>query len=704
MRLPHLPLVLALTVALAGCTGVPPELSPISDQVVAVGGELRLDLTGTTEDGRGLTYYFTTNMPNADKRASLAQRPDGTGLFILRPQATEVGTWAYDFTASDGGMSSTLTVQIEVRSAIGEATLPVFRHPLGQGTMLDLRTQSCVELEIMVDDADSTSVTIAQEEPRIEGATLTPGQRKTATWKWCPTPAQKEADDRYLLRLSADDGENPKRTINYAIVLRRPVGAGCAGTPPQITHTPASDETLVAVDVIARVDDDVGLKSAPLIYYGTTHPGASPNLGKLVADGLLYQSEMALIAGSGKSGTYKAQLPNPVADKPAGASAKLYYVITATDSDDPKGSCDKFTESRVYEMTVTNPGGQGNLGLCEECTHDVQCGGGGDLCVRIGEAGDGYCARACTAAGECPSGYSCSEDPVRSVGGIKARQCVPVAGTCNAAVASCTDDAREPNDTRAEGLAQPALTPGTHANLVSCPSYGSFSDEDWYKIELTTDSKVSLSLVGTRASDLDLDLFKADGTFVATSKGPESEEGIVKALVKGTYVVRAKARAILGKTRVERNPYTLTYATAAPCVDDMYEDDDTIAQARPQPALWGFTITNNQICSGDDDVFKVQAAVGETIMIDLRFTQTKPTENLNLHFLDASGVDLTPCSEAMPQTCSSFSGQSNDSNEYFEYTVPVEDNCTNRLCTYYIVVRGFGGSENRYDIRIDKAR
>lgn len=283
---------------------------------------------------------------------------------------------------------------------------------------------------------------------------------------------------------------------------------------------------------------------------------------------------------------------------------------------------------------------------------------------------------------------------------VKSRQCVPMAGSCGAAVASCADDTKEENDSLADALARPAIATGALDGLVSCPSYGSFSDEDWFKITLASESKVELALVGSRASDLDVDLFKADGALVAQSQGPESEEGITKVLAAGSYLVRAKARAILGKTRVERNPYKLTFTTGAACVDDAFENDDDRAHARPQPVFWGLPQRNNMICGGDDDVFKVELAEGETLLVDLLFTQGSPTQNLDLHFLDEDGRDLTPCSESRPETCSSFQGQGASSNEHYEYFVDESEGCS-PLCTYYVVVHGWNGSENKYDLILD---
>src|SRR6185295_4934698 len=116
----------------------------------------------------------------------------------------------FDFKASDGDHDSTLPVTVEVRSAIGDATTPVFRQPLGTGTTLDLAVHTCVDLDVIVEDQDSVAVTIAQEEPVIEGAQLDQTGPLTATWHWCPSRPQIDGDDRYTLTLSADDGDNPK--------------------------------------------------------------------------------------------------------------------------------------------------------------------------------------------------------------------------------------------------------------------------------------------------------------------------------------------------------------------------------------------------------------------------------------------------------------------------------------------------------------
>src|SRR5262249_43873648 len=155
------------------------------------------------------------------------------GVFRWTPIAADVGEHAFDFTVSDGRRTSTATIMIDVRSAIGAATAPVFRAPLGSGTTLDLGQQPCIDLDVVVEDQDSPRVKLSQLDPVIEGAALTVRDGLTASWHWCPTREQ-QAESRYTLVLGADDGDNPKTIKNYLVVLRGGTGNSCPGAPPAI--------------------------------------------------------------------------------------------------------------------------------------------------------------------------------------------------------------------------------------------------------------------------------------------------------------------------------------------------------------------------------------------------------------------------------------------------------------------------------------
>lgn len=687
-----------LVATAVGCGGgASPQFDRIDDQTVQVGTELVVQLLATDEDGDELHFGYDTDVPDIQSRASISKTPSGAGVFRWTPLAGDVGLWYFDFTVTDGSNRETVTIQIDVRSAVGQNGAPVFREPLGTGTTLDLRSDDCLEINVVVEDQDSSSVMIAQEEPVIEGATLQMTTGLGARWSWCPSEQQIAADDRYMLVLSADDLSNPKTVKHYLVVLRRETKPDCPGDPPVVTHTPSDESTLTGLTLAADITDDLGLKAEPLLYYSLTAPASPVDLGSMT------QVTMVLIDGTMQDGLWAADVPNPVVSMPQGSQADVHYVIVATDNDDTTGSCDHVTQDPdpgAFTMTVTNPGGDGGAGLCEACTADVQCGGSADLCVRVGTQNEPFCLQSCTVAADCPTDYSCSSTTLTSIDGNSGKQCVPNSNSCSDPGGTvCNDDTWEDNDSRTQAGFNPYLTTGTHSSLVSCPAT-SGDDEDWFEITLSGDHDVTLTLAATSDSDLDLALYDSTGTYITSSNTLTSNESIQRCLAAGSYFVRAYAWS-----PVVENPYTLTYERTAgdcggtaSCDDDAAEDDDIHTQARaadiyPDPYL----SDTNAICADDDDWFEIEIFDGETVHVDLTFDQADSKEDLDLHFFDDVPTDLTPCSEADPFSCSATQGQSATSNEHYEYTV-ADPSCL--PCVYYVVVRGWSGSENLYDLRI----
>lgn len=206
-----------LVTALAACgNGEPPDIVGLTDQVAVVGQQFVLELDGVDPNGDNLVYSVTADIA-LDGNATMTQTPNGKGLFRWTPIASDVGAHGFDFTVSDGDNDTTVTITIDVRAASGG--VPVFRQPLGAGRVVNLATEPCVMLDIVVEDQDTAQVTIAEEEPLIAGATFNQLDGTSATWRWCPSPAQVAATDRYTLVLSADDGDNPKTIKMYVIVL-----------------------------------------------------------------------------------------------------------------------------------------------------------------------------------------------------------------------------------------------------------------------------------------------------------------------------------------------------------------------------------------------------------------------------------------------------------------------------------------------------
>lgn len=676
---------LATTVACTG--GGSPELSGLSDQVAQVGTEFKLDLNGTDPDGDRLSYDFrAADLEDVDSRAMITVSPSGAGVFRWTPVASDVGEHAFDFIVSDGGNDTTVTITIDVRSAIGSATAPVFRQPLGTGTTIDLSKNMCVDLNVVVEDQDTAQVDITQEEPVIEGATLTQEDGQTATWHWCPTRAQ-EGDSRYTLVLAADDGENPKTIKNYLVVLRGTGGgSNCPGAAPAISHTAMNQTTRLDLKPAATITDDKGLKDNALLYYSETNPGSTPNLSNMT------QLTMTKTTGSLTSGSWTANIPNPVANAAMGTMKTIYYVIVADDNDDLMGNCDHSTQSQVYQMTVT-AGGSTTAGLCSACTADSQCGTG-NQCVYMGSMGDSYCLQGCGAG--CPTGFTCSASTIYSVDGAMAYQCVPQSGSCQMPTGACMDDTFEENDTRTAASANPALAASLH-DAVSCPSttMTGRADDDWYKIVTTGDKRVNLEILGDGATDLDLHLYRSDGTVITKSTSYSSEEAISTCLKGATYYVKVNGYG------AARSEYLLSFDQTSEtcnttCTDDAAEDDDTFSQARPT-SYPNHSATGQKICTNDDDWYKVTAYGGEKITMDLTFTQATFAEDLDFHLYKDS-VDLWPCSPTDFLGCDPSRGQSADANEHAEYTVPA-GTCGSG-CDYYVVVRGWDGATNTYGITL----
>jgi hypothetical protein len=686
--------VVLAAVAACGPSGGAPRLQPIEDRIVAVNQEVVILLAATDDDGDELTYSFKSDVPDIEGRARVAALSLGAGEFRWIPLAADVGEWTFDFTVSDGSHEDTVSARIEVRTAVGASSAPRFLHPQGMGTTLDLTRSACMELDIEIVDSDSAQVEISQLEPLLAGAELSQTDGLRADWSWCPTDAQLDADDRYTLVLGADDGANPRTAHPYLVVLRRPTKPDCPGEAPVIAHEARDLDTVAGLAITADISDDQGLKHEPLLYYSTTPPSDPPDLSQMT------QLTMRLTAGDMTAGTWTASAPNPVAGQPDGASAELYYLIAVTDDDDAEGSCDHLTQAPttgVFDMAVTNPGGEGGGALCEPCSHDVQCGGVGDLCVPVGTSADAFCLSACDGPDDCPADYTCSPGPVASVNGASARQCVPQSVDCaDPGGGVCEDDAREDNDSAAQAAAAPLLAAGSH-DLVSCPAtVGTGDDEDWFEIQVTGETQLGLGLAGGDASDLDLALYDQDGALIGASLSLSSDEEVSACVPAGSYLARVFAFG------PQPNPYSLTVSKdaatcAATCEADENEEDDGPAQARPTDIFPDpFVSVDQSICSGDDDWYEIDLFTGERLLVDLTFEQVGSQQDLDIHLHDAAGEDLTPCTAEQPELCALDNGQSATSDEHFELAAPAS--C--QPCTFFVVVQGFGGSENRYDISI----
>lgn len=294
--------------ALGACgSGNAPDLHGLSDQVAAVGQELVIQLDGTDPDGDALEYSVHADV-SLDDNATMTKTPGGAGLFRWTPTSTDVGVHTLDFTVSDGDNDTTVSISVDVRATSGGQ--PVFRQPLGTGRVVDLTATPCVTVDVLVEDSDSTDVTIAEEEPLIAGAMFTQTDGTTAQWKWCPTPAQVMETDRWTLSLSADDGDNPKQLKNYVIVL-----GGSAGAPAlvinEIDYDNISTDNAEYIELVNTSMQPVTLAGLKLVLVnGGTNTAYSTI--DLAGAGSLAAGQFLVVANAGVSVNAQAKKLDPL--------------------------------------------------------------------------------------------------------------------------------------------------------------------------------------------------------------------------------------------------------------------------------------------------------------------------------------------------------------------------------------------------------
>ena len=270
--------LIAAALVLAGCAeggGRAPSLEMVDDQVVAVGEELVVHLRATDPDGDELFYDFDAPTDTIAEAAELARRPDGTAVFWWTPMAEDVGLWALDYVVSDGESEDRVTASVEVTA--GGAGAPVFRAPMGSGTTFDPDASGCLELAVVVDDADDSAVEL-DHDGRIADATFEQTEGLRGTWTWCP---KEPVPDRVDLVLTADDGVHEPTEKHFLIVVREPDASDPKDPsdpadptdPPKPEPEPCEDDAYEDNDSLADAADNGGLP-----------PGSYPDLVACAGD------------------------------------------------------------------------------------------------------------------------------------------------------------------------------------------------------------------------------------------------------------------------------------------------------------------------------------------------------------------------------------------------------------------------------------
>ena len=531
--------------------GGAPVIQDPGDQTAVVGQQLTIDILATDPEGDALDYTFEANgVPDLATTTSMTIAPDGHGVFTFTPLASQLGSHLFDFVVSDGKHKAKLTININVVGAGGNGTLPIFRKPLGNGTVLDLEQSECVEFDIEIEDADSTAITLDQLPPLIQDAELTADPSGlNGRWSWCPNREQIEGADRYDLTLSAQDAPENQATLkDYVIVLRRRSGEDCPGEPPAIDHTPEDATGLLDIPVDAHVTDDMGIKNAPILLYAYEDPGSPIDYTKLTVVNMTLQS------GDMQDGEWRGYITNPTTEMGEGAEADIWYVVSVNDNDDAEGDCDHLTDSPAdgtHKVHVVNDG-SGNAGICGACSFDVQCGSFSNLCLP--QEGGNFCGLGCQSDAECDEGYLCSPTEVQSIEGASAKQCIPESGSCTGGSSGgpCEEDSAEPNGSIGEAETLVSLDPGEEYAAALCNG----DVNDWFRFDLSERGQITASLSGPDDQDMDLVVTDAEGVLIGSSTGLQSTELVTTGcLDPATFYVR-----IFAAGATTSGDYTFTVA------------------------------------------------------------------------------------------------------------------------------------------------
>jgi subtilisin family serine protease len=223
------------------------------------------------------------------------------------------------------------------------------------------------------------------------------------------------------------------------------------------------------------------------------------------------------------------------------------------------------------------------------------------------------------------------------------------------------DDSLEDNDTLA--------TATVVGSVATIPAIG--CDDDYYAFPANSGDgiDVNLSFLDDNGN-LDLGLYDPSGTLVASSASTTDNESVSHtAASTGTYT--ARVYTVGGDT----NSYNLAI-DASPTIcppDDIYEDNDT--QGTATATTVGSSLSG---VACDDDWYEFPLGAGDVVDLDLLFSNA--IGDLDMELYDSSGAFLT-------------GSASTTDNESISYIAAVAD-------TYSVVVYGYLGAENLYDLDI----
>lgn len=352
----------------ASCSGPNsrPYLQPISSLAAVVGSELVVELRASDDDGDSLDFSVDSpDLQDFSQRASVASHGSGLATFRFVPVAQDIGQRHIDFFVSDGEFRDVESVRLDVEDT-EQDTEPTFVVPVGKGTTLDLSSDPCLSLEVVVRDADTVEVAIGLAEAPQAAVVKTTGPQ-SATVAFCPP-----APDLYNLVLTADDGEHDPATKRFYVLATR----SKACTPSDDNH------------------DDLYFEQAGCAW-GSFCPRAGLKLGPSIC--------VETCAADG--------------DCPAGERCKVFDTkegCSVAGAQPIGASCEDFRDCEGRAMCAPFSGGYCALSDCSSTGGYSGSCPSGTACVpldddRFGSGQQFFCLKRCDSDNDCRGGegYQC---------------------------------------------------------------------------------------------------------------------------------------------------------------------------------------------------------------------------------------------------------------------------------------------------------
>lgn len=554
-----------------------PELERIGNRTVGVGKNLIITLSAKDADGDSLTYSVFGAMPPGarfDKEAARFEwTPEAAGRTVF-----------LTFVASDGLEFDRETVQLDV-TAGGETHPPVFEKVGDQ--VVKVGTPFALKLEAT--DPDGDKLTFGHEGELPAGATL---DAATGAFAWTATADQVGTPVR--VTFTASDG-----TESATLAVRFVVddGGGTTAKPP--VFGPLADATAKAGDAFAldltATDpngDQVTFQIVSGAPTGATLTGAhfawTPAAGDVGRT-----TEVVFSASDGALTTVATLAINVVSGQTASCQNDAYEPNESLGAAKPLAAgtahvtlCDTATVYDTDFYAVTIPPGQSITATLNFESLDADV----DLVLHDATGAEVAASEGSTATEEIH--YTPTAGAQAFVLEVKAYSWELLAldytlEIAYGAVAVCTDDAFEQNDTPATAK---LLSEVGDTTVQICAG-----DTDYWKLEVQCGQHIEVLL--DSPVDLDLYLFDAptvDGEPIASAATADLTEvlDLPRAPHGGTYLLEVSGYP---PTTTEGS-YDMVFEQSGGCTDDAFANA-TKATAK---ALGASPVTGGVVCCGED--------------------------------------------------------------------------------------------------------